>query len=91
MKLICYKKFFNKKKYTQSEIIRKLLQLTKHSASLGEVPIASVICESFEEQGTTKYKIISQAFNSNRFFYDPTAHSELLAIRRASIKKKKVV
>ncbi|HSJ78822.1 MAG TPA: nucleoside deaminase [Erythrobacter sp.] len=52
------------------------LAMARASANAGEVPIGAVIVKD----GT----IIAEAHNSPRTDHDPTAHAEILAIRRAA-------
>lgn len=44
-----------------------------------EVPVGAVVVENGE--------IIAKAYNQNRFLNDPTAHAEILALRKACEKK----
>jgi len=54
----------------------RALGLARQAADLGEVPVGAVIVKD----GT----VIAKAHNAPRELKDPTAHAELLAIRRAS-------
>ncbi len=56
--------------------MERALALARAAASVGEVPVGAVI--------TCKGQVIAEAHNSPRGLKDPTAHAELLAIRRAS-------
>jgi tRNA(adenine34) deaminase len=53
----------------------RALELAKEAAGAGEVPVGAVIVRN----GVT----IAEAHNAPRELSDPTAHAELLAIRRA--------
>ncbi len=52
------------------------LRLAREAAASGEVPVGAVVVRDG--------KILAEAHNSPRALKDPTAHAELLAIRRAS-------
>ncbi len=54
----------------------RALTLAREAAELGEVPVGALIVH--------RGKIIAQAHNSPRADHDPTAHAEILAIRRAA-------
>lgn len=54
----------------------RALALARTSAAAGEVPIGAVIVRDGA--------IIAEAHNSPRTDHDPTAHAEILAIRRAA-------
>lgn len=54
----------------------RALALAREAAELGEVPVGALIVH--------RGKIIAQAHNSPRADHDPTAHAEILAIRRAA-------
>ena len=56
--------------------MERALELAAKAASEGEVPIGAVIVKGDE--------IIAEAHNWPRTAKDPTAHAEILAIRRAS-------
>ena len=73
---------------TIDDLIKKLFKLTLISISKNEVPIASIVCQEVVVDGVTKFKFISSAYNSNRKNFDPTAHSEIVAIRKAALKLK---
>ena len=74
---------------TIDDLIKKLFNLTLISISRNEVPIASIVCQEVVVDGVTKFKFISSAYNSNRKNFDPTAHSEIIAIRKTALKLKK--
>lgn len=54
----------------------RALEQARRAADAGEVPIGAVIVKGGE--------VIAEAHNAPRMLKDPTAHAELLAIRRAS-------
>jgi tRNA(adenine34) deaminase len=56
--------------------MEKALKMARKALRFGEVPIGAVIVR--EET------VIARAHNLTRTFTDPTAHAEILAIRRAS-------
>ncbi len=56
--------------------MQRALELAEQSAAAGEVPVGAVI--------TRGGKIIAEAHNAPRETCDPTAHAEVLAIRRAA-------
>ncbi len=56
----------------------RALALAKIAAAAGEVPVGAVVVRGGE--------IVAQAHNAPRTLADPTAHAELLAIRRAAEK-----
>ena len=56
--------------------MRRALELARQSAAEGEVPVGAVV--------TRRGEIIAEAHNSPRDSRDPTAHAEILAIRRAA-------
>lgn len=56
--------------------MRRALVLARAAADAGEVPIGAVVVKDGE--------VIAEAHNSPRTDSDPTAHAELLAIRRAA-------
>ena len=56
--------------------MRRALELARNAAEAGEVPIGAVIALGEE--------IIAEAHNEPRKMRDPTAHAEVLAIRRAA-------
>ena len=58
------------------EAMRAALEQARTGAEAGEVPVGAVIVH--------RGKIISSAHNEPRTSHDPTAHAELLAIRRAA-------
>jgi tRNA(Arg) A34 adenosine deaminase TadA len=56
--------------------MRRALDLAEEAALNGEVPVGAVI--------TRGYEILAEARNSMRSSLDPTAHAEMVAIRRAA-------
>ncbi len=56
--------------------MRRALSLAAEAASAGEVPVGAVITRNGE--------IIAEARNAMRGTLDPTAHAEMVAIRRAA-------
>ncbi len=58
------------------EPMARALALAREGAVAGEVPIGAVIVKDG--------RVIAEAHNAPRGLKDPTAHAELLAIRRAS-------
>ncbi len=54
----------------------RALALARAAAAAGEVPVGAVVVKDGE--------VIAEAHNSPRADHDPTAHAELLAIRRAA-------
>lgn len=54
----------------------RALELAADAAHAGEVPVGAVITRDGE--------VIAKAHNAPRELHDPTAHAELLAIRRAA-------
>lgn len=58
------------------EPMRRALDLAAEAAEAGEVPVGAVI--------TKGDKIVAEARNAMRGSLDPTAHAEIVAIRRAA-------
>ena len=56
--------------------MKRALELADAAAAAGEVPVGAVV--------TRDGKVIAEAHNSPREYHDPTAHAEILAIRRAA-------
>lgn len=54
----------------------RALELARIAAAAGEVPVGAVVTRGGE--------IVAEAHNAPRTLADPTAHAELLAIRRAA-------
>ena len=62
--------------WTLPQPMQRALELAQASANVGEVPIGAVI--------TRRGSIIAEAHNRPRETCDPTAHAEVLAIRKAA-------
>ena len=62
---------------TDLAIMRRALLAAEHAAEKGEVPVGAVVARGGE--------ILAVAANEREATGDPTAHAELLAIRRASV------
>lgn len=60
--------------------MQKALLLAKQAAALGEVPVGALVVDETGE-------IIAEAFNQREKLQDPTAHAEVLAIKKASEKR----
>jgi tRNA(adenine34) deaminase len=58
------------------EAMQRALELARMAAAAGEVPIGAVIAKDG--------KIVGEGHNAPRAMHDPTAHAEVLAIRRAA-------
>ena len=63
-------------KWPLPDPMARALQQARKAADLGEVPVGAVVVRGG--------KVIAEAHNAPRSLKDPTAHAELLAIRRAS-------
>ncbi len=57
------------------KFMKRALELAKKAFNEGEVPVGALIIY--------KDQIISEAYNQTEFLLDPSAHAEMLAIRRA--------
>ena len=62
--------------WTLPQPMKRALELAEASAAAGEVPVGAVITRGGE--------VIAEAHNAPRERHDPTAHAEVLAIRRAA-------
>ena len=62
--------------WTLPQPMQRALELAEASAAAGEVPVGAVV--------TRGGAIIAEAHNAPRETHDPTAHAEILAIRRAA-------
>jgi tRNA(adenine34) deaminase len=60
------------------EPMERALELARHAALVGEVPVGAVVVKN----GV----ILGEAHNAPRELTDPTAHAEVLALRRAAEK-----
>ena len=58
--------------------MRRALDLAREAAEAGEVPVGAVV--------TIGDRIIAEARNAMRDTVDPTAHAEIVALRRAAAK-----
>ena len=56
--------------------MKRALELAEEAAEVGEVPVGAVVVHEGE--------IIAEAFNRRESWQEPTAHAELIAVRRAS-------
>lgn len=56
--------------------MERALALAEMASALGEVPVGAVVTRGGE--------VIAEAHNAPRETHDPTAHAEILAIRRAA-------
>ena len=63
-------------KWPTPQPMQRALELARKGAAAGEVPIGAVI--------TREGEIVAEAHNQPRTDHDPTAHAEILAIRRAA-------
>ena len=63
--------------WTLPQPMKRALELAEASAAAGEVPVGAVITRDGE--------IVAEAHNTSRETCDPTAHAEILAIRRAAV------
>jgi len=57
--------------------MRRALELARLGESLGDIPIGAVVVDAHG-------KIIAEAHNEREIMKDPTAHAEVLALKRAS-------
>lgn len=64
----------------ETKIIKELSKLNKKALKNKEVPVSCII--------TRNNKIISKAYNNKIKKHDPTAHAEILAIKKAAKKLK---
>ncbi|MCA0978863.1 nucleoside deaminase [Qipengyuania flava] len=62
--------------WTLPQPMQRALALAQASAQAGEVPVGAVV--------TRRGEVIAEAHNTPRETCDPTAHAEMLAIRRAA-------
>tara|TARA_B100001027_G_scaffold142468_1_gene99151 strand:+ start:537 stop:962 length:426 start_codon:yes stop_codon:yes gene_type:complete len=60
-----------------TNFIRIVLSQSKLAMEKGEIPVASVIVDPLEE------RIVARSFNQESALNDPTAHAEILCIRKA--------
>jgi tRNA(adenine34) deaminase len=64
---------------TDQRFMRDPLALAGRAAAAGEVPVAALIVERDE--------IVAQAYNRREMWQDPTAHAEMIAIRKAAARR----
>ncbi len=57
--------------------MHRALALAEEAAAAGEVPVGAVVTRGGE--------VVAEAHNAPRETHDPTAHAEILAIRRAAV------
>ncbi|WP_417320188.1 nucleoside deaminase [Erythrobacter aureus] len=62
--------------WTLPQPMERALALAEKASALGEVPVGAVVTRGGE--------VIAEAHNAPRDTHDPTAHAEILAIRRAA-------
>ncbi len=58
--------------------MERALELAAEAAALGEVPVGAVVVRDGE--------VVAEGFNRRETWQDPTAHAELIAVRRAAEK-----
>ena len=56
--------------------MRRALRLAGRAARMGEIPVGAIVVDA-------EGNILSQAHNETERLHDPTAHAEVLALRRA--------
>ena len=64
---------------TWQGLMRRALRLARASARAGEIPVGALVVGPDGE-------ILSEAHNETEALHDPTAHAEVLALRRAAAK-----
>ena len=64
---------------TWQGLMRRALRLARAGAKAGEIPVGALVIDSEGE-------ILSEAHNETEALHDPTAHAEVLALRRACSK-----
>jgi tRNA(Arg) A34 adenosine deaminase TadA len=62
------------------ELMARALELARHAATLGEIPVGAVVYE------TATGAVLAEAHNRRHLDKDPAAHAEVLAIREAATK-----
>ena len=60
-----------------TNFIRLVLSQSKLAMEKGEIPVASLIVDPIDE------RVIARSFNQEIALNDPTAHAEILSIRKA--------
>ncbi|WP_340588280.1 tRNA adenosine(34) deaminase TadA [Erythrobacter alti] len=63
-------------KWPLSEPMRRALALAAEAATVGEVPVGAVVVKDGA--------VVGEGYNLTRAEHDPTAHAEIVAIRRAA-------
>jgi tRNA(adenine34) deaminase len=58
--------------------MRRAIELAREGEALGDIPIGAVVVDPHG-------KIIAEAYNEREIHKDPTAHAEVLALKRASV------
>ena len=58
--------------------MRLAIELARHAASIGEVPIGCVVIDDLTGE------VIGRGYNRRETDHDPTAHAEVLALRQAA-------
>lgn len=66
--------------YTWEQLMEQALAMAEEGAKAGEVPVGALVCDM---QGT----ILAAAHNETIKECDPTAHAEIVALRRAGKKR----
>lgn len=61
--------------------MKRALELADEAERLGDVPIGALVVDA-------DGKIISEEYNQREIIEDPTAHAEILAIRKAAVGQK---
>ena len=64
---------------TWQGLMRRALRLARAAARVGEIPVGALVVGPEGE-------ILSEAHNETEALHDPTAHAEVLALRRAAAK-----
>ena len=64
---------------TWQGLMRRALRLARAGARAGEIPVGALVIDSDGE-------VLSEAHNETEALHDPTAHAEVLALRRAAAK-----
>jgi tRNA(adenine34) deaminase len=70
----------NPKAALDLQLMRRALEEAEKAAEMGEVPVGAVVARGEE--------ILAVAHNKRETTKDPTAHAELLALRRAAARRK---
>lgn len=59
--------------------MQRALVLAEQAGDLGEVPVAAIVIDA-------NHQLLAEAINGRERHHDPTAHAEILALRRAGKK-----